>query len=75
LLANARRATIAHLWKERLRQDHRERLALVDQFILEIEGEDHDATRWGRFAETARKDDPMGMWRQMDMEWERWLRR
>ena len=69
----SRQATIAHLWKERLREDQRERIKLVEQFILEIEGDDHDVSGWRRFAEASRKDDPMGMWKELDAEWEKWL--
>lgn len=73
LRAESRQAAIAHLWKERLRQKHQDKIELVERFILEIEGEDRDITRGSRFADVSRKDDPTAMWKRLDAEWEGWL--
>jgi hypothetical protein len=75
LRAESRRATIAHLWKQRLRESHRGQIELAERFIREIEGEDRDVTRWSKFADICAKDDPMGMWKRMDLEWKAWANR
>jgi hypothetical protein len=68
--AESRQAAMAHLWKERMRKKHLEKVPLVDRFILEVEGEDKDATQWGRFAKSS---DPNALWKAMDAEWENWI--
>jgi len=75
LRAESRQASSAHFWKQRLRENNKERIKLVEDFILEIEGGDHDLTRWSRLADAGGKGNPTEMWKRLDAEWERWLKR
>ena len=75
LRAESRQATIAHLWKQRLRQKHQDKIELVERFILEIEDDDRDILRGSRFADISGNDDPTAMWERLDAEWKRWLNR
>jgi hypothetical protein len=67
------RAKDASLAKERLRQNHRERILLVERFILGIEGESHEVSRWNRFADASGRGNPMGMGKRVEVEFERWV--
>jgi len=73
LRAESRQATIAHRWKQRLREKHQDKIELVERFILEIENGEQDITRASKFADVSGKDDPSAMWKRLDAEWERWL--
>jgi len=70
-LGENRLAEIADQWKQRLRRRDRERIDLVEEFILKIEGKEQDVTRWRRLAGTS---DPTVLWKRLDAEWKRWLR-
>jgi hypothetical protein len=72
LRAESRQAAIVHLWKQNLRQRHRNKSGLVEQFILEVEGEGHDVTKWSRFAEASENGDSIAFWKRMDAEWREW---
>jgi hypothetical protein len=43
----------AEICKQHLRETHKDRLGLVEEFIAEFEGtgKNQDLTRWGRFAD------------------------
>ncbi len=73
LRAESYRAEIAHLWRERLRRKHRDKIELVERFILEIGGEDKDIIRGSGLADESGLDDPNEMWKRLDGEWKRWL--
>jgi len=48
-----RQKQTADLCKQHLREKYSDKLALVEEFILEIEGtsKDADVTQWGRFTD------------------------
>lgn len=58
--------------KAHLRETHPTKLALVNEFIAEIEGPgEGDASRWGRFTDAKRS--PAEMLQRVDEAFERWL--
>jgi hypothetical protein len=63
----------AETCREHLRTVHRAQLALVEEFIREIEGtpESPDVTQWGQFTDTSRKVD--AMLERLDERFARWL--
>ena len=63
----------AEICKQHLREAHRDRLALVEEFIQEIEGigKNHDITRWSQFADI--KGVKEEMLKRLDAQFEKWL--
>lgn len=61
------------LCKQHLRENHQRQIALVEEFILEIEGtgKTHDVAKWGQFADASWKNDEM--LKRLDAEFEKWL--
>lgn len=57
--------------KTHLREKHRGQAALVEEFILEIEGRDEDATQWQRFTDDRR--DTAEMLQRVDAALAQWL--
>ena len=62
---------IAELCRERLRSTHRDQLALVEEFILEIEGTEEDPACWSRFSDVKR--DTQEMLGRVEAEYQSWL--
>lgn len=63
----------AEACKQHLRGKYRNKLALVEEFIVEIEGASShsDLTRWGQF--TNIKDDKEEMLKRLEVHFEAWL--
>ena len=63
----------ADVCKQYLREQHKDCLALVEEFIQEIEGagKNRDINRWGRFADI--KGIQEEMLQQLDRNFEKWL--
>ena len=63
----------AEICKQHLREKYREKLGLVEEFILEIEGarKNYDVARWGQFTDI--KDNKEEMLRRVDVHFENWL--
>jgi hypothetical protein len=59
--------------KQHLREKYRDKLGLVEEFIIEIEGarKDCDVTRWGQFTDI--KDIKEEMLKRLDVHFEKWL--
>jgi hypothetical protein len=51
-----RQKQTADVCKQHLREKYREKLGLVEEFIVEIEGKNCDATRWGCIRSYLHKD-------------------
>ena len=68
-LADDFRVQDAELCKRYLRQNHRDKLDRVEEFILEVEGEDHDNGVWGRVIDTQNRE----MLKRLDRIFEKWL--
>lgn len=66
-----RQIQTANLCKQHLRENHQRQIALVEEFILEIEGHTHDVAKWGQFADASWKNDEM--LKRLDVEFEKWL--
>jgi len=68
-----RQIETANLWKQHLRENHQRQIALVEEFIVEIEGtgKNHDVAKWGQFADASCKNDEMS--KRLDAEFEKWL--
>ncbi len=68
-----RQQLTAQVCKQHLREQHQRQLALVEEFIVEIEGtgKDHDVSKWGQFADASWKNDEM--LKRVDAEFEKWL--
>jgi hypothetical protein len=68
-----RQQQTADLCKQHLRNKHKDNLALVEEFIVEIEGsgKDYDITRWGQFTDI--KDINEEMLTRVDLQFDRWL--
>ena len=68
-----RQQKTAEVCKQHLREKHQDRLGLVNEFIMEIEGavKNRDVSRWIRFADASWKNDEM--FKRLDLEFERWL--
>jgi len=68
-----RQKQTAELCKQHLRENNPGKLALVEEFIHEIEGtgKEHDITRWGQLTDTAHDDDEM--LKRLDVAFEKWL--
>ena len=59
--------------KEHLRELHKDKLVLVNEFIAEFEGtgKARDITRWSQFADS--KEDKAEMLGRLDAHFEEWL--
>ena len=68
-----RQQQVAQVCKEHLREKHADKLGLVNEYILEIEGagKNHDVSNWGQFADASWKNDEM--LKRLDVEFEKWL--
>jgi hypothetical protein len=63
----------ANLCKEHLREKHPDKLALVEEFIVEFEGfgKNLDLTRWSQFTDI--KDIRTEMFKRLDSFFNQWL--
>jgi hypothetical protein len=63
----------ADICKQHLREKYPEKLGLVEEFILEIEGarKNCDVTRWSQFTDI--KDIREEMLKRVDIHFENWL--
>ena len=68
-----RQKQTAEVCKQHLREKNLDKLALVEEFIHEIEGigKEHDITHWGQLTNTAHNDDEM--LKRLDAAFEKWL--
>ena len=68
-----RQKQTAEICKQHLREKYREKLGLLEEFILEIEGtrKNYDVARWGQFTDI--KDNKEEMLRRVDVHFENWL--
>ena len=68
-----RQKQTADICKQHLREKYRDKLALVEEFIVEIEGarKNCDVTRWGQFTDI--KDTKEEMPKRLDVHFEKWL--
>jgi hypothetical protein len=68
-----RQQQTAHVCRQHLREKRHDKLELVEEFIVEIEGtgKNHDINRWSRFADASWKNDEM--LKRLDVEFEKWL--
>jgi len=68
-----RQTETSQVCKQHLREEHRDKLALVEEFIVEIEGagKNHDVARWLRFSDASWKNGEM--LKRLDREFEAWL--
>jgi hypothetical protein len=68
-----RQKQTADLCKQHLREKHPNKLALVQEFILEIEGppKNYHVTRWGQFTDI--KEIKKEMLERVETRFENWL--
>ena len=68
-----RQKQTADICKQHLREKSLDKLALVEEFIVEIEGarKNCDVTRWGQFTDI--KDIKEEMLKRLDVHFEKWL--
>ena len=68
-----RQKQTAQLCKEHLRQKYPDKLALVEEFIVEIEGPPatRDVTRWSQFSDI--RDIKKEMLQRLEAQFENWL--
>jgi hypothetical protein len=68
-----RQKQTAELCKQHLRQKYPDKLALVEEFIVEIEGpsQNRDVTRWGQFTDI--KGVKKEILRRLEIRFEDWL--
>jgi hypothetical protein len=68
-----RQKQTAELCKQHLRQKYSDKLGLVEEFIVEIEGapQNCDLTRWGRFTDI--KGIKKEMFQRLEIQFENWL--
>ena len=68
-----RQKQTADLCKQHLREKYADKLRLVEEFIVEIEGppQNFDLTRWGQFADIKRVKKEM--LRRLEIQFENWL--
>jgi len=68
-----RQKQTADTWKQHLRQKYPDKLALVEEVIVEIEGppQNCDLTRWGQFTDI--KGIKKEMFRRLEIQFENWL--
>lgn len=68
-----RQIETAGVCKQHLRQTHQDKLGLVEEFIVEIEGTGKtlDVSKWLRFSDASWKNDEM--LKRLDLGFESWL--
>ena len=68
-----RQKQTAELCKQHLRQKYPDKLALVEEFIVEIEGpsQNRDVTRWGQFTDI--KGVKKEILRRLEIQFVNWL--
>jgi hypothetical protein len=68
-----RQKQTADICKQHLREKYRDKLGLVEEFIVEIEGapKNCDVTRWGQFTDI--KDIKKEMFKRLEVHFENWL--
>ena len=68
-----RQIQTAEVCKQHLRENHQRQIALVEEFIQEIEGtgKGQDVAKWGQFADASWKNDEM--LKRLDQAIEEWL--
>jgi hypothetical protein len=68
-----RQKQTADICKQYLREKYRDRLELVEEFIVEIEGaaKNWDVTRWDQFTDI--KDIKKEMLKRLEAHFEKWL--
>lgn len=68
-----RQQQTADLCKQNLREQHRDKLGLVNEFIAEFEGlgKERDITRWGQFSDS--KDIKGETLERLDAHFDKWL--
>jgi hypothetical protein len=68
-----RQKQTADICKQRLREKYPDKLGLVEEFIVEIEGppKDCDVTRWGKFTDI--RDIKKEMFQRLEVQFENWL--
>jgi hypothetical protein len=68
-----RQKQTADICKQHLREKYRDKLRLVEEFIVEIEGapKNSDVTRWGQFADI--KDIKKELFKRLEVHFENWL--
>ena len=68
-----RQKQTADICKQRLREKYPDKLRLVEEFIVEIEGPPNncDVTRWGKFTDI--RDNKKEMFQRLEVQFENWL--
>jgi hypothetical protein len=68
-----RQKQTAELCKKHLREKYADKLGLVEEFIVEIEGpaKNCDVTRWGQFRDVKNID--RELLQRLDVQFEKWL--
>ena len=68
-----RQQQTAETCKEHLREKHGDKLALVEEFIVEIEGsgKNQGITSWSKFTDIKRSQEEM--LKRLDEDFEKWL--
>jgi hypothetical protein len=68
-----RQKQTAELCKQHLREKYPDKLSLIEEFILEIEGppKNSDVTRWGQFTDI--KGIKKEMFQRLEAQFESWL--
>jgi hypothetical protein len=68
-----RQQQTAEVCKQHLRDNYKDQLGLVEEFIAEIEGtgKNYDVGKWGQFADASWKNDVMLM--RLDEAFDKWL--
>jgi hypothetical protein len=68
-----RQKQTADICKQHLREKYQDKLELVEEFIVEIEGspKNCDVTRWGQFTDI--KDIKKEMLQRLEVQFENWL--
>src|SRR6516225_7727680 len=68
-----RQKQTADICKQRLREKYPDKLGLVEEFIVEIEGPPNncDVTRWGKFTDI--RDIKKEMFQRLEVQFENWL--
>ena len=68
-----RQKQTAEVCKQHLREKHKDKLALVEEFIVEIEGtgKNQDITHWGQLTDETRIQEEM--LKRLDLAFEKWL--
>src|SRR5215467_2195484 len=73
LVTKHRQKQTADICKQHLREKYPDKLRLVEEFIVEIEGppKNCDVTRWGQFTDI--KDIKKEMFQRLEIRFENWL--